>query len=385
MKKLILILCVVIMCTGCWNYKELTELGIVSAMAISKKDDKYIIDLQLVNIIESGDKGVPESPISVMSGEGNTIADAIRSINMKISKVFFSSNMEYMIIDKSVTGENIEEVLDFLARDTKLSLNFLIVTSTDSNPKDVLATLSQFNLNPASNVSELIRRSEGRYGASTSITFKEFLAKYLANGITPVVPNIHLVGEVKEAEDSETLKESDSNDYVEINNLVSFDKDGNVIKLGMDESFGYNFLNNHIQNGSVTSACGENYFTVQTLKSKIGFDELKNNKLTVKGEVQAEVFFYGCEGNLNDKKTLNKLSNITKETITDYIKKTLNLAKETKTDFVGVGNYIYKNKNDYFDFDKKNWDTEGLPNINFDYDIKVTLLKQGNLKGDINE
>jgi len=371
------------MCTGCWNYKELTELGIVSAMAISKEEDKYIIDIQLVNIVEAGDKGVPESPISVISGEGKTIAEAIRSINMKTSKVFFSSNMEYMIIDKSVTNENLKEVLDFLARDTKLSLNFLIVTATEDNPKDVLAALSQFNLNPASNISELIRRSEGRYGASTSITFKDYLAKYLAKGITPVYPNIHLIGKVEEAEDNETLKESDTNDYVEIYNLVAFDKEGNVINLGTDESFGYNFLNNHIQNGAVTSACGENYFTIQTLKSKIGFDKLKQNKITIKGEVQAEVFFYGCEYDLNEEKNLKKLQELTKETITNYIKKTVELAKETKTDFVGIGNWIYKNETDYFDFDKKNWETEGLPNIEFDYDIEVKLLKQGNLKGDI--
>lgn len=383
MKKIILILSIIIMCTGCWNYKELTELGIVSAMAISKEEDKYIIDIQLVNIVEAGDKGVPESPISVISGEGKTIAEAIRSINMKTSKVFFSSNMEYMIIDKSVTNENLKEVLDFLARDTKLSLNFLIVTATEDNPKDVLAALSQFNLNPASNISELIRRSEGRYGASTSITFKDYLAKYLAKGITPVYPNIHLIGKVEEAEDNETLKESDTNDYVEIYNLVAFDKEGNVINLGTDESFGYNFLNNHIQNGAVTSACGENYFTIQTLKSKIGFDKLKQNKITIKGEVQAEVFFYGCEYDLNEEKNLKKLQELTKETITNYIKKTIELAKETKTDFVGIGNWIYKNETDYFDFDKKNWETEGLPNIEFDYDIEVKLLKQGNLKGDI--
>lgn len=383
MKKLLIILTILIMCTGCWNYKELTELGIVSAMAISKKDDNYIIDLQLVNIVEAGDKGVPESPITIMSGEGKTIADAIRSINMKTSKVFFSSNMEYMIIDKSVTNENLSEVLDFLARDTKLSLNFLIVTATNDDPKDVLAALSQFNLNPASNVSELIRRSEGRYGASHSITFKDYLKEYLDKGITPVYPNIHLVGNVTDAEDNETLKESDNNDYVEIYNLVSFDKEGNIINLGEEESFGYNFLTNHIKNGTITSTCEDNHFTVQTLKSKIGFDELKNNKLKVKGEVEAEVFFYGCKENLNNEKTLDKLSKQTKETITNYIKKTIELAKKSKTDFIGIGNWIYKNEPNYFDFNKKDWDTEGLNNIEIDYDIEVRLLKQGNLKGDI--
>lgn len=371
------------MCTGCWNYKELTELGIISAMAISKRDGNYVIDMQIVNIVEAGDKGVPESPISVMSGEGTTVADAIRSINMKTSKVFFSSNMEYMIIDKSVTNENLKEVLDFLARDTKLSLNFLIVTATNDDPKDVLSALSQFNLNPASNVSELIRRSEGRYGASHSITFKDYLREYLDKGITPVYPNIHLVGSLEEAEDNETLKESDTDDYIEIYNLVAFDKDGNTINIGKDESFGYNFLTNHIKNGSVTSSCGDNHFTVQTLKSKIGFDELKGNKITIKGEVQAEVFFYGCEESLSDTKTLDKLADLTKDTITDYIKKTILLAKESKTDFIGIGNWIYKNETDYFDWDNKDWDTEGLNNIDFDYDIEVSLLKQGNLKGDI--
>lgn len=384
MKKLIIIIFTILICTGCWNYKELTELGIVSAMAISKnEDDKYVIDLQMVNILEAGDKGITESPISVMSGEGVTIADAIRSINMKTSKVFFSSNIEYVIIDKSVTNDDLEEVLDFLARDTKLSLNFLIVTSTKDKPSDVLAALSQFNLNPASNVSELIKRSEEKYGASYSLTFKEYLAKYLDKGVSPVYPNIHLVGKLDEAEDNESLEKSDSNDYVEIYNLVAFTKNGNEIELGSDASFGYNFLNNHIKTGAITSECDGGHFTVQTLNSKVNFKDMKNNKITVKGEVEAEVFFYGCEYDLNKGDTLNKLSKITEETITNYISKAINLAKENKTDFVGVGNWIYKNKNKYFDFNKNDWDNEGLPNIEFDYDIKVTLMKQGNLKGDI--
>ena len=95
------------------------------------------------------------------------------------------------------------------------------------------------------------------------------------------------------------------------------------------------------------------------------------------------MFFYGCEENLNDEKTLDKLSKITKETITNYIKKSIELAKESKTDFIGIGNWIYKNETDYFNWDKKDWNLEGLDKLEFDYDIEVKLLKQGNLKGDI--
>lgn len=382
MKKLIFLLLILLTCTGCWNYKELTELGVISAMGISKKDDKYIVDLQLINIIEAGNSGITESPVIVISGEGDTIAEAIRSMNMKSSKVFFSSNIEYVIIDKSVQ-KNLKEVLDFLARDIKLSLNFLIVTSTDDSPKDILSALSQFNLSPASNISELIKRSEERNGASYSMTFKDFLGKYLAVGVTPVYPNIHLIGNEEKAEENETLEKSDSNIYVEIYNLVAFDKTGNLINLGEDESLGYNFLNNHVSNATITSSCGKNYFTIETLKTNVGFSELKDNKVTIKGDIQAEIFFYGCDYDLNKTDTLKKISNITEKKIKDSLKKTISLSKETKTDFIGVGNWLYKNYNDYFDLYKNNWEEEGLQNLEFDYDINVKLLKQGNLKGDI--
>ena len=133
----------------------------------------------------------------------------------------------------------------------------------------------------------------------------------------------------------------------------------------------------------MTSNCGEEHFTVETLGSKFDFSKIKDNKVTVKGEVQAEVFYYGCEYDLNKGETLDKLSKITEETIKEYVSKSIVLAQKNKTDFIGVGNWIYKNKNSYFDFENDNWDSLGLPNLEFDYDIKVKLMKQGNLKGDI--
>ena len=225
MKKIALILILLVMCTGCWNYKELSELGIVSAMAISKKDGKYVVDLQMINILEGGDKGVSESPITVVSGSGNTIADAVRSINMKSSKVFFSSNLEYVFIDPSIFKEDVtREVLDFLARDTKLSLNFLIITSTLNSSREILSSLSQFNMNAASNLSEVIKLSEQRYGPSYSLNIKEFLAKFLDKGVTPVYPNVYLYSDSEKLEEAEE-KENENSESLELNGEQSEGKE----------------------------------------------------------------------------------------------------------------------------------------------------------------
>jgi len=384
MKKIIIVVLLIICSTGCWNYKELTELGLISAMGITKKDDKYILDLQYINIIEAGDKGISEAPITVVSGEGKTIAEAARSINMKSSKINFPSNIEYVFLDPSILEGDLNEVLDFLTRYTKLSLNFLIVTSTTNTSKEILSSLSTFNLNPASNLSELIKSGEQKYGASYSLNSKEFLREYLDYGEVPVYPDITILNENEET-DNDNLKKSDANNYVVVNNLVTFDKDGNTIKLERDESLGFNFLKNHITNATITSSCGENkYFTVETLESDFKYDDrLEENKIKVTGEVKAEIFFYGCEDDLDKNETLDKISKLTEEEIKSYIEKTINIAQSNKLDFIGIGNWVYKNKYGYFDFKKKDWNSLGLTDIDFDYDIKVDLFKQGNLKGEV--
>lgn len=385
MKKLVIVLLVLVSCTGCWNYKELSELGITSAMAISKEDDMYVVDLQNINILEAGDKGVSESPITVLTGKGKTVIDAVRSINMQTSKVLFSSNLEYLILDKSVMKENLGEIIDFLSRDNNISFNFLVLTSTDDKPFDIISSLSQFDLNPASNLSEVIRLSEERYGASFALNVKDFMKEHLAKGVTPVYTNVYLAKVQGDNGNTETLEESDNSDYVAIKNLVTFDKEGNVINLDDDESFGYNFLKNHIKNATITASCGDDkYFSIETLKSDIGFeDNLKKNKLSVTGEVQAEIFFYGCDGDLNKSKTLDNVSELASKEIEGYVRKTIDLAKNSKTDFIGIGNWVYKNNIEYFNLYDKEWDSKGLTNLDFDYDIKVTLFKQGNLKGDV--
>lgn len=383
MKKIIVIVLVLFCSTGCWNYKELTELGLISAMGITKEDDKYILDIQYINIIEAGDKGISESPITVVTGEGKTIAEAARSVNMQSSKINFPANIEYVFLDPSILKGDLNEVLDFLTRYTKLSLNFLIVTSTTNASKEILSSLSTFNLNPASNLSELIKSGEQKYGASYTLNNKDFLRGYLDYGEVPVYPDITIVDE--EEADNDNLKKSDANNYVVVNNLVTFDKEGNTIKLERDESLGFNFLKNHITNAAITASCGENkYFTVETLGSDFKFDDkLDENKIKVTGEVKAEMFFYGCEEDLNKNETLDKMAKLTEKEIKSYLKKTIDIAQSNKVDFIGIGNWVYKNKYGYFDFKKKDWNTLGLTDIDFDYDIKVTLFKQGNLKGEV--
>lgn len=382
MKKIILLIFLTFICTGCYNYKELNELGIVSAMGISKDGDLYNLDIQLVNVLDSEKSGLNKSPITVISGQGETIFEAARSMNKKTSKVFFLADVDYVFLDQSVLNDGLDEIMDFLIRDTRLSLNFLVVTSTENKSLDILSSISHFDTNSANNLYDAIMNSETRYGGINSLHVRELINNYYAKGKYTLFPNVYIKDTSKSSE-NDSLEDSKSESYVEVKNMVFF-KDKEAIELTDEETKGVNFLRNKIKNATLTIECDGGYFTIETLESKMKLkSKLNIDQLNVKGNVGAEIVYYGCKDNLDNADVLKSISKKAEKEVESYITKAFNKSKKYNYDFLGLGNYIYKNNYKYFDFENKDWNKDGLNKLNLKYNIDVSLYKQGNLRGDL--
>ena len=382
MKKVILLIFLTFICTGCYNYKELNELGIVSAMGISKDGDLYNLDIQLLNVLDSEKSGLNKSPITVISGQGETIFEAARSMNRKTSKVFFLADVDYVFLDQSVLNDGLDEIMDFLIRDTRLSLNFLVVTSTENKSLDILSSISHFDTNSANNLYDAVMNSEIRYGGINSLHVRELINNYYAKGKYTIFPNVYIKDTSKSSE-NDSLEDSKSESYVEVKNMVFF-KDKEAIELTDEETKGVNFLRNKIKNATLTIECDGGYFTIETLESKMKLkSKLNIDQLNVKGNVGAEIVYYGCKDNLDNVGVLKSISKKAEKEIESYITKAFNKSKKYNYDFLGLGNYIYKNNYKYFDFENKDWNKDGLNKLNLKYNIDVSLYKQGNLRGDL--
>lgn len=382
MKKVILLIFLTFICTGCYNYKELNELGIVSAMGISKDGDLYNLDIQLLNVLDSEKSGLNKSPITVISGQGETIFEAARSMNRKTSKVFFLADVDYVFLDQSVLNDGLDEIMDFLIRDTRLSLNFLVVTSTENKSLDILSSISHFDTNSANNLYDAVMNSEIRYGGINSLHVRELINNYYAKGKYTIFPNVYIKDTSKSSE-NDSLEDSKSESYVEVKNMVFF-KDKEAIELTDEETKGVNFLRNKIKNATLTIECDGGYFTIETLESKMKLkSKLNIDQLNVNGNVGAEIVYYGCKDNLDNVGVLKSISKKAEKEIESYITKAFNKSKKYNYDFLGLGNYIYKNNYKYFDFENKDWNKDGLNKLNLKYNIDVSLYKQGNLRGDL--
>ena len=351
-------------------------------MGISKDGDLYNLDIQLLNVLDSEKSGLNKSPITVISGQGETIFEAARSMNRKTSKVFFLADVDYVFLDQSVLNDGLDEIMDFLIRDTRLSLNFLVVTSTENKSLDILSSISHFDTNSANNLYDAIMNSETRYGGINSLHVRELINNYYAKGKYTIFPNVYIKDTSKSSE-NDSLEDSKSESYVEVKNMVFF-KDKEVIELTDEETKGVNFLRNKIKNATLTIECDGGYFTIETLESKMKLkSKLNIDQLNVKGSVGAEIVYYGCKDNLDNADVLKNISKKAEKEVESYITKAFNKSKKYNYDFLGLGNYIYKNNYKYFDFENKDWNKDGLNKLNLKYNIDVSLYKQGNLRGDL--
>ena len=342
MKKIIILL--VLLLTGCSDYKELNDLAIVNTIGIDKKDNNYKLCLEVLNTDNKNGKS------KIYYSTGKTINEAINKANNESSKKIYGGHLDKIIVSKDVLDIN---VVDSFFRLTEVKDEFDIFLSKNKDACDIVKSLSK-----NSNSSKLQKNSKENRSTSSYTNIDVFISNYLKEGIDPVISVLNI-----------------KNNEVFIDNIAITNK-GNVIKyLNTKESIGYNFIRNEIDKISIPISYKNKYSTIKinksTTKNKL---YKKDNKYTVEININIEAYLteYNFDLDLNKNSTINKLEKISEKEIDKYISKTIKLDK--KSNFLGFKRMIYERYPK-----EKNYDYEIKKNI------KVNLKRKGEIKNYIKE
>ena len=87
LKIIILVLTLIPLMTGCYNYQELNNLSIVTGTSIEKENDKYKITIQVVNPKKNDDARSSSQPTFITYSQvGDTLQEAYRNIVLTSSR-----------------------------------------------------------------------------------------------------------------------------------------------------------------------------------------------------------------------------------------------------------------------------------------------------------
>lgn len=385
MKKLLFIFPIILLLTGCWNYRELNSLAIVTALAIDKADDEYEVSVLIANgknTQTSPKEG--QSQTVVYSGKGKTISRALKRINLKIPKDAYLGHLGVVIISEKIAKDGMLDILDFLIRDPESVKRFYLILSKDYDAKDIIQILSPLESFPGQSIATNIATSKDLQAISTSITYSKFIENLLKKGKEPVLPTITITGNEKKGSKNKILETSNPDAKTKLETVALFKKDQLLGYTTEDESRGINIISNQVEEMITTYPCGKGNIVVNLSNIKTTIDnELKNKKpqVTIHVKATGSIQEITCKKDIKQPEVINQIKKDTEKSLKKQIKKALQIAqKEYQTDVFGFGNLFYKKYPKYFSTVEKKWNKEIFPNIDVKIDTNIKLPTKGSIE-----
>ena len=380
MKKFVLIiitLFILLISSGCYNYKEINDMAIVSSIGIDKdnKNDKYIVSAQIMNSKESEDS--EDSQITVYTKEGDTVHEALRNITLKSPRKLYGNHLSKIVLSEEVAKEGIDNILDIFNRITEVRNEFIITIVKEDKASDVLKVLTTTESIPAEYVKLSLKIADKTSGLTYATKLDEFISLYLKKGIDPVVPVLKIDKKEKKGTTINNITTTNPISKIVIEDLAVTNKGKLETYLKNEEVIGYNFLRNQIQKMIIPVKCDDenNYASILILKNKTKSNAAKkDNKYIINFNINSEAIIteYNCKKDLTDEKVIKKLEKDTEKKIKRYIKKSLNKQKETKGKFLGLERIIYL---DYPKYKNEDYSVK--------YNAKVNLVRKGEIRNSI--
>lgn len=380
MKKFVLIiitLFILLISSGCYNYKEINDMAIVSSIGIDKdnKNDKYIVSAQIMNSKESEDS--EDSQITVYTKEGDTVHEALRNITLKSPRKLYGNHLSKIVLSEEVAKEGIDNILDIFNRITEVRNEFIITIVKEDKASDVLKVLTTTESIPAEYVKLSLKIADKTSGLTYATKLDEFISLYLKKGIDPVVPVLKIDKKEKKGTTINNITTTNPISKIVIEDLAVTNKGKLETYLKNEEVIGYNFLRNQIQKMIIPVKCDDenNYASILILKNKTKSNAAKkDNKYIINFNINSEAIIteYNCKKDLTDEKVIKELEKYTEKKIKRYIKKSLNKQKETKGKFLGLERIIYL---DYPKYKNEDYSVK--------YNAKVNLVRKGEIRNSV--
>lgn len=341
MKYKYLIILLFLLLTGCYNYRELNDLAICSAIGISKSNDNYIVYIQ---ILDTNTEDKKEPVYNTIQVEGKTIQDALRNSIDITSKRLFINHMQVLLIDYNLANESIEEVIDFFYRDPEARKEFKVLIA-DDNIEKLLTNKTILEKINGKNIKEKIDKNSIFLNNINNLSFNELLITYLNPYKELLISSIKL-----------------DNNTIVFSNSYMF-KDNKIIKsLSKEDTLYYNFITNKIDD-TILTISNNNHISLEIINNKTNI-YYKNNNIYINLNIKATINDINYPIDINN--NIEYLESLISKELSTNIYNSI-ISNYPISDIYGFKDLIYKTN--YKDINN---------NINFIINTNINIIHKGN-------
>lgn len=322
MKKILIIILTLLLCTGCFDYKEINDLAIINAIGVDYEDDEYVITLEILN--DQIDKDSSKITSYTKVGHGKNLTSAIENAADKLSKQLIFNHIKLMILSKSIIEEKFENIIDLFLRNTYFRENFYVISATKNKPE----TLLNHTTNEAPIASTAITDTlvSIRYSSNTNVLkkFDEIVEEVITYGIDTCFSNITLkynefIVDGMSIFNNYSYKSNLSNEYVKIYNLLTDNFDRPTYTINYDNLA----FTTAINNGKINT-------------------EIKSGTINVTGNLMGRIIDNDPKYNIRDPKNLERIDNDFTNLLNKKTPEFIKVLQDNNSDILGITRNYYK-------------------------------------------
>lgn len=384
MKRIKFLIFLLPLLSGCYNYRELNELGITTAVSIDYKDNNFYVIAEVINPIKQQDASSSNnSPFVNYNSSSSSLQDAFRKVVLESPRQLYAAQLEIIVLSEEVVNNHLEEVLEYFARDpeARTEIKIIVAKTADSTKAITLQTL--LTSLSSSNIINSLDLQSKVLGMAYPVTLNELLNMYIDPYLEVVLPSMTLYGNYEIGDEKENITTSSPKAIVKIDGST-ITKDNKILGyLDLEESKILNLINGKLKETIIKMNYYDGYIIFEPNRIKVSRElDIKNNiiKINISGysktkEIQSNI-------NLKDPKEVKKLNKALNMELEKKITDTFNSIREKYgTDVFGFQELYYRTNYKYFKENCTNWYEDIYPKIKLEVKANVRLYEKGSTLG----
>ncbi len=332
--RILCVLLVISLLSGCWNYREAEEMAIVSGIAVDKEKDQLLVTFEIVEI-KTGNEGNVQTQL--ISSEGKTMLEAVRKTIKTTGKKLYFSHAKILVVSKEIAEEGIIRIIDLINRDaeTRFTTNFLI--SREKTAKEVFEQQVVTTNILSYELSDMLT-SQRDLGYAYEMPEYKFLQELAASGISPTLPTI-------------SVRRENSQSFAEISGSAVFKGDKLIGFLTGEETRILLFIKDRIEGGVLVNTMhsddGATNISLEILDNKTKmkpYYDGENITIQIRTKTDVTLDEIGGQGDYIEKDALAALKAAFEAQLEEQIVNLVAKAQqEYKSDIFGFGRSVKMN------------------------------------------
>ncbi len=351
--------------------KDIRNRLVIQGIGIDiDRDGSYNVTLQAIDTNSSAaasSDDASQPPIKVYKLKGNTIYTAIKSVTENEGKVPLYSQNRIIILGKSITEENMDNVIDFFVRDVENS-SAVYIAAAEKTASEILETKSGDKYVSARNLKNSIDAHENDARIYATSLY-QVINRYNSDAKDFAMPML-------------AVKEENKEKNVEITGTAVFNNKKYREYIPKDDTVFLNILNNTVYNTAMSFTTPENNrISLNIVKSKTKRKvSLENGKPVFKISVKMNGDIAEISGGTTSKLETKQIKAIEKYG-EEYVQKEINnligsMHNEYESDSAGLGRLLYICEQNFYKKHKNNLDSI-LQNSIFEVEVELNIRRIG--------